>query len=196
MRRALVVLAVFVSAAACQGGDPPTPVTSRLPSFAAAGCPVPAVAPVDPRSVLVPGPTGGLPTSPARGEAMIIVAVVLEPSCRPAAGATVHLWHTDTRGLYRPAGTDVGNYYEGDISADQNGRFRLESIRPAQYPEPGAPPAHIHLGLRHGSGQLNGEIVFTTNPAPVTAVRPSRTVPVFLRQQDGAFYGEAAFVLQ
>jgi protocatechuate 3,4-dioxygenase beta subunit len=127
---------------------------------------------------------------------MVIVAVVLDPSCRPAAGATVHVWHTDTRGLYRPAGTDVGNYYEGDIPTDQNGRFRLETIRPAQYPEPGAPPAHIHLQLRHGSGQLNGEIVFTTNPAPVTTARVSRTVPVFLRQQDRAFYGEAAFVLQ
>jgi protocatechuate 3,4-dioxygenase beta subunit len=148
-------------------------------------------------SVLVPGPSNGLPATTAKGEPLVIVAAVLDPACRPAAGATVSVWHTDSRGLYRPAGSsEECCYYQGLILADRNGRFRLETIRPAQYPEPGAPPAHIHLELRHGSGRLFTEIVFIPEPDPVASVRASQTVPVHLTQRDGAFYGEVTFVLE
>jgi protocatechuate 3,4-dioxygenase beta subunit len=192
----VVALTLCASAAACQdGGEPTTAPTLRLPSTPS-GCPVPAMAAVDPASVLVPGPSDGLAPTTARGEPMIIVGVVLDPACRPAAGATLNIWHTDSRGLYRPAGRSQGNYYQGVVLTDANGRFRLESIRPAQYPEPGAPPAHVHLELRHDSGRLNSEIIFTTDPAPVTTVRSGRRMPIFLFQRDNAFYGEVAFVLE
>ena len=200
MRRVLAsaALAFCTSTAACQDGDPTPsgPPSSNPPSLAAAGCPVPTTAPVDPGSVLVPGPTNGLPATPARGEAMVIMGVVLDPACRPAAGATVNIWHTDARGLYHPEGTEACCFYQGVALTDPNGRFRLETIRPAQYPEPGAPPAHIHLELRHGSGRQEAEIMFTADQAPATSVRASRTVPVHLSQRDGAHYGEAAFVLE
>jgi protocatechuate 3,4-dioxygenase beta subunit len=70
---------------------------------------VPSAAPADPGSIVVPGPSDGLPATPAKGEPLVIAAVVLDRSCRPAAGATVNLWHTDSRGLYRPAGTSQGS---------------------------------------------------------------------------------------
>ena len=197
MRRFIMVVALTVCAlaAACQdSGGPSTAPTFRLPS-APPGCPVPPVVAASPDSVLVPGPSNGLPKTPARGEPMVIMGVVLDPACHPATGATVKLWHTDSRGLYGPEDDDCC-YYQGVVLTDANGRFRLESIRPAQYPEPGAPPAHVHLELRHDSGRLNSEIIFTTDPTPVTIVRASRRMPIFLFQRDNAFYGEVAFVLE
>ena len=199
MRRFMVasVLVLCASVAACQGGGEPSTVPTFPRPTTPSGCPMPPVVPVDPASVVKPGPSNGLPQTTARGEPMVIVGVVLDPACRPAAGATVNLWHTDSAGLYAPKGsTEECCYYQGTVLTDANGQFRLESIRPAQYPEPGAPPAHVHLELRHTSGKLNPEIVFTTNPAPVTTVRPSHTAPVFLGQRDNAFYGEVAFVLE
>jgi Dioxygenase len=203
MRRFIVavVLTLGASVTACQAdAEPRRPPSgspsSGSPSVAVGACPVPAVGAVDPASVVVPGPSDGMPPTTARGEPMVIVGVVLDPSCRPAAGATVSIWHTDSRGLYRPSGRSQGNYYQGVVLTDANGRFRLESIRPAQYPEPGAPPAHVHLQLRHASGRLTTEIVFATDPGAVTTVRASPTVPVHLVQRDGAFYGEVTFVLQ
>jgi protocatechuate 3,4-dioxygenase beta subunit len=195
-----VVLTLGASVVACQADEPtpsnPTTSASGPPPVAVGACPVPSTVPVDLGSVLVPGPSNGLPTTSAKGEVMVIVAAVLDPSCRPAAGTTVTVWHTDSRGLYGPGGGDDCCYYRGLTLADRNGRFRLETIRPAQDPEPGAPPAHVHLELRHGSGRLFTEIVFTTDPDPVTSVRASRAVPVHLIERDGAFYGEVTFVLE
>jgi protocatechuate 3,4-dioxygenase beta subunit len=205
MRRLLVAaLLLVVGASACQDGAtaprPSSPPSSSPPSSSApavaAGCPVAALGEVEAGSVLVPTPSNGLPTSPARGEKLVIVGVVLDPTCRPAVGASMNIHHTDARGLYGPEGADPECcYYQGVVVADRNGRVRLETIRPAQYPVPGAPPAHIHLELRHSSGRLNTEIIFTPDPAPVTTARPDHTLPVYLSRRDGGFYGEATFVL-
>jgi protocatechuate 3,4-dioxygenase beta subunit len=196
--------AVF-ALAACDGGGPATARPTGVPSpsgtsgvtstsATAAGCPVPAPAsgPVDAASVLVPGPTNGLPRSQAGGEKLVIAAVVLDPACRPATGASVRLWHTDARGRYGPS-SGACCYYGGTVRTDQNGRIRLESIRPGQYPEPGAPPAHIHVDIQHPSGQLQTEIVFASTPA-------ANVIPVALQEvstpQDKRYwYGEAALVL-
>src|ERR687893_336483 len=78
----------------------------------------------------------------------------------PAAGASVRVWHTDAAGEYGPRGTERCCYYGGTVAADANGRFRLDTIRPAQYPQADAPPAHVHLEIRHPSGHLETEIIF------------------------------------
>jgi protocatechuate 3,4-dioxygenase beta subunit len=122
--------------------------------------------------------------------------VVFNPSCMPVEGAHVRLWHTDARGLYGPPGTQQCCYYGGTVRTDRNGLFRLETIRPAQYPEAGAPPAHIHLEIRHSSGQLTTEIVL----AESALTGSHGTVPMLLRSvrdQDGgnSWYGEATLVL-
>ena len=200
---------VVAGAAACRGDEPtPTASTTSTPPAVvatngappAAGCRVPSMGTVDARSVLVPGPTNGVPRSTAGGEKLIIAAVVLDATCAPAAGASLNIWHTDARGSYGPDGADHCCYYGGSVLTDQNGRFRLETIRPGEYNEPNAPPAHIHLEIRHPSGDLESEIIFTDDPAPPVMVVSSRTVPVYLRSDRGAsgasWYGEAAFVLE
>jgi len=146
-------------------------------------------------SVLVPGPNNGLPASAAAGEPLVIEAVIVDRACRPVAGVGVYLWHTDARGLYGPAGTEKCCYYQGRVQTDHNGRFRLETIRPAQYPEPNAPPAHIHLRIQHQAGELTTMIVFTGQRPPSAGTPTGEQLPVELRRQGGGWRADAVFVL-
>jgi len=194
--------------AACEVGERPAP----QPAPASAGpsrygCTVPGPGPVDAASVLVPGPTNNLPPSKVPGEQLVIAGVVLDAACRPAPGMDLYLWHTDAHGDYGPPGTQQCCYYAGTVRTDRNGRFRLETIRPAQYPQPNAPPAHIHVEIRQAPTPLTTEIVFTVAAAPASAGAPSvatRTghqVSIALTRgggsrDPGAWYGEVAFVLE
>ena len=199
--RGLAVAVAAVVLAACQDGEG-NPASSRssparAEATADAGpCPVDAVGTVDAGSVLVPGPSNGLPLATATGVGLVIVGVVLDRECGVAAGANVNLWHTDALGAYGPA-ADECCYYQGAVRTDSNGRFRVETIRPGRYAEPNAPPAHIHLEIVHPSGALMTEIVFAGDPgAPSTAIEG--TVPVELRAMGGAdqsWYGEVTLVL-
>jgi protocatechuate 3,4-dioxygenase beta subunit len=152
---------------------------------------------VDAGSVLVPGPINGVPASDAVGEPLTITITVLGPECGPASGATAEVWHTDSRGLYGPgSGTDQCCYYGGTVAADANGRFQLDTIRPAQYPQAGAPPAHIHFEIRHPLGELGTEIVFGAgSPAP-GPVRPATVIPVDLTRSGERWVGSTTFVLE
>lgn len=203
MRRTLV-LAVVLAVAGCTGStDPPAPAPAPSPPGSATGaggsaaCDQPAPGPVDPAAVLVPGPINGLPATDAVGEPLTITATVLEPGCAPAAGAVAEVWHTDARGLYGPGGgSDQCCYYGGTVTADANGRFRLDTIRPAQYPQAGAPPAHIHFEFRHPSGGLGTEIVFDAGAAPPGQIVPATVIPVELTRSGDAWTGTTAFVLE
>ena len=81
------------------------------------------------------------------------------------------------------------------MHTDQAGRFRLHTIRPAQYPVPNAPPAHIHLEIRHPAGSLNTEIQLDAEQPTGPAGPTGGEVPVALRQDGTAWRGEAVFVL-
>jgi protocatechuate 3,4-dioxygenase beta subunit len=189
--------AIAVLVGGCTGGaDQGTP--EATPSTF--GCPIPGYGPVDAASVLVPGPTDGLPPTQAKGERLVVVAVVLTAGCVPAPGASVTVWHTDARGDYRPSGDNRCCYYRGTIHTDQNGRFRLETIRPAEYNQPNAPPpAHIHVEVHHPSGELMTEIVFTTDPTRPEYALPGTNMAIYLASTATApslsWYGEATLVL-
>lgn len=188
---------------ACETGGrrTPQPVSSSAspPGY---GCAVPAPGSVDAASVLVPGPTNNLPPSKVSGERLVIDGVVLNAACRPAAALDLYLWHTDAHGDYGPRGTQQCCYYAGTVRTDRNGRFRLETIRPAQYPRPDAPPAHIHVEIRQAPTPLTTEIIFTAAvaTAPTVAIRTGERVYVALRRggssDTNAWYGEVTFVLE
>jgi protocatechuate 3,4-dioxygenase beta subunit len=186
----LLVLGAMAGVAGCEAGEPEAAAPTPVATSAAVGtrCPATAPGPADAGSVLVPGPTDGLPPSAARGEPLVIAAVVLDPACQPASGANVELHHTDANGRYRPEGSEACCYYRGSVRTDHNGRFRVETIRPAQYPQPGAPPAHIHLEIRHPSGELRTEIVFVGGFL-------DGTLPVLLERRGDSWYGAATMLL-
>ena len=201
VRTVLLAAGLAAAVGACDGASvttaPSSTRASSSPGVPPAGsCTVAPAAEVDAASVLVAGPVNGVPPSDAGGEKLSMVAVVLGPSCTPAEDARVRLWHTDARGLYGPAGTQQCCYYGGTVRTDGKGLFRLETVRPAQYPEAGAPPAHIHLEVEHPSGRLTTEIVVMEG----ASTRQPGTVPMVLRsvadQHGGrSWYGEATLVL-
>jgi len=137
-----------------------------------------------------------VPRATAPGEPLIIEAVILDRACQPAADASVHLWHTDSRGLYAPTGQECC-YYQGTVNTDHNGRLRIRSIRPAQYPGANAASAHIHFEIRHATASLDTEIVFADS-VPSHALEPptGQELPIALRRDGAAWRGEALFVLR
>ena len=200
MRRISVLVALLAVAGCQPNGAPPTSSPTPPASGAPTGttgaglCTVPGSGPVDAGSVLVPGPINGLPASDAVGQKLTLTATVLEPGCRPASGAEIRVWHTDAKGLYGPAQGDCC-YYGGTVTTDSNGRFRLDTIRPAQYPYPDAPAAHIHFEMRHTSGELDTEILFQGGSPAAGPIGPSHAVPVVLSKSGSEWHGETAFVL-
>jgi hypothetical protein len=193
---AMVALAV-AAVAACDGGTEP-PLRSGSPSppgvSRAAGCPRPGAGTADAGAQLIPAPSNGLSRTTAKGEPLVVEAVILDRDCRPAAGANVRVWHTDARGLYGPEANRCC-YYAGVVRTDDGGRFRLRSIRPAQYPVPDAPPAHIHLEIQHAAGDLETEIIFGAG-APADRLPPSgHVVPMELSRDGAGWRGAVAFVL-
>lgn len=193
----VLTVGATASLAACDvgGGRGPAPQpTSASPSVY--GCAVPATGPVDAGSVLVPGPTNGLPPSDARGEKLIIAGVVLDAACRAVEGVSLRVWHTDARGRYGPAGIERCCYYAGTVPTDRNGRFRLDTVRPGQY---GSAPEHVHVEIQQAPNPLQTKIVFRSEPVPTVAIRTGSHVPITLRRASGtdpeAWYGEVVFVL-
>jgi protocatechuate 3,4-dioxygenase beta subunit len=145
-------------------------------------------------STLSPGPTNGLPRSIIKGERMVVDGLVVNATCAPLSGAQLNIWHTDPNGDYGPRGTEQCCYYQGTVLTDPYGRFRLDTIRPAQYPQPNAPPAHVHLEIRHGFGSLTTEITFLEGSGPPVA-SSSNVIPINLGRVRDTYSGQVVFVL-
>jgi protocatechuate 3,4-dioxygenase beta subunit len=192
----IVLLATVVAGCDSTAAPPAAPtVTSSAPGAASAGCDRPAAGTADAKADLAPGPTNGLPPSPTVGQPLVIEAVILDHTCGPATGAGVRLWHTDAAGLYAPASVGGCCYYEGTVLTDQTGRFRLRTIRPAEYPIPSAPPAHIHLEIRHPAGNLDTMIIFGAAPSTGPIAPTGNELVVALRRDTAGWRGTAEFLL-
>ncbi len=71
----------------------------------------------------------------------------------PVEGATLHVYHTDARGLYSEHDGNGGPpdpRLKGWMKTDRDGRYEFRTIRPAPYPG-GRNPAHIHAEV-YGAG--------------------------------------------
>jgi len=114
------------------------------------------------------------------GQTLIMHGVVHDADKRPLPGAVVEVWHCDTRGFYShfdPTGKQAPFNMRRTIIADENGRYKFQSILPSGYGvPPGSPtekllsalgrhgqrPAHIHFfisapGHRKLTTQINIE---------------------------------------
>ena len=102
------------------------------------------------------GPFGrGAPPRRAKiGTGHVLTGVVLSSvDCSPIAGARIHLWQANRRGVYALAGSAT-------VVTNRAGRFRFEGPRPVSYS--GRPP-HIHLRVIAN----DHEVLFTRYvPAP------------------------------
>ncbi len=71
----------------------------------------------------------------------------------PVEGATLHVYHTDARGLYSDwdgKGKEPEPRLKGWMKTDREGRYEFRTIRPASYPGTHR-PQHVHAEV-YGAG--------------------------------------------
>jgi len=88
----------------------------------------------------------------------IVIGTVLTAQCKPVANALLDFWHSDEQGAY----DNRGYRYRGHQFADAQGRFRLETIVPAEYP---GRTRHIHVKVQAPGGRiLTTQLYFPGDP--------------------------------
>jgi protocatechuate 3,4-dioxygenase beta subunit len=120
--------------------------------------------------VLTPRQTEGpffTPNSPQRislvetgssAPRLLVVGTVLAAQCKPVPNALLDFWHADEEGAY----DNRGFRYRGHQHADAQGRYRLETILPAQY---AGRTRHIHVKVQApGKRILTTQIYFPGDP--------------------------------
>jgi len=100
------------------------------------------------RSSLVDGKAGTL----------LVSGRVLGADCKPIAHALLDFWHADEKGQY----DNQGFRYRGHQFTDADGRYRLETIVPAEYP---GRARHIHVKVQRPGGRIvTTQLYFPNNP--------------------------------
>ena len=90
---------------------------------------------------------------------LIVAGRVLARDCKPVAHALLDFWHADERGEY----DNSGFRFRGHQFTDAEGRYRLETIVPAEYP---GRTRHIHVRVQAQGGPiLATQIYFPNEPA-------------------------------
>ena len=123
--------------------------------------------------------TISIATDTIPGKKIKVISTVKDTNGRPVAGTLVYLYHTDSRGWYA---ADVPHVlqYEGDIrharlfgyvKTDKDGKFELQTIKPAGYPK-SLLPAHIHVHVSaNGYRTFGTEFLFDDDERLVGKIR-------------------------
>ena len=163
-RTLLAAVAALPLAAAAACPEKPTPRDMEGP-FYKANPPLRA-------SLLEPG---------SKGETLILSGVVYSTQCKPLPNALLDFWHADEQGEY----DNAGYRYRGQMRADEQGRYRLETILPAIYP---GRPRHIHVKVQApGKRALTTQIYFQYERAGSLAAK--------LELRDGVLHATFDFAI-
>jgi protocatechuate 3,4-dioxygenase beta subunit len=93
----------------------------------------PFYSPRTPRRELLKENNSGVP--------LILTGLVLTPNCKPVRSAVLDFWQCDEKGQY----DNTGYIYRGHQFTDENGHYRLITVRPGLYP---GRTSHIHVKLQ------------------------------------------------
>jgi protocatechuate 3,4-dioxygenase beta subunit len=89
---------------------------------------------------------------------LVVAGRVLSSSCTPVANALLDFWHADEDGEY----DNRGFRYRGHQFSDAEGRYRLVTIVPAEYP---GRTRHIHVKVQApGKRILTTQLYFPGDP--------------------------------
>ena len=92
---------------------------------------------------------------------LVVSGLVLSAQCKPVTHALLDFWHADELGDY----DNQGFRYRGHQFTDAQGRFRLETIVPAEYP---GRARHIHVKVQApGKRVLTTQLYFPGDPGNV-----------------------------
>ncbi|HUO85072.1 MAG TPA: intradiol ring-cleavage dioxygenase [Thermoanaerobaculia bacterium] len=92
------------------------------------------------------------------GEPLVIEGRVVRAGGRtPVPGVLLYVYHTNARGIYPKKGDETGNarrhgYLRGWLRTDEQGRYRILTIRPGTYPTR-TEAAHIHMTVTERGGK-------------------------------------------
>ena len=90
---------------------------------------------------------------------LVVAGRVLTRDCKPVKGALLDFWHADERGEY----DNRGYRYRGHQFTDAEGRYRLETVVPAEYP---GRARHIHVKVQPPGGRiLTTQLYFPNQPS-------------------------------
>ena len=130
------------------------------------------------------------PSSPERtvlreadvaGSPLTLAGRVLDTRCEPVAGALLDFWQADGDGVY----DNEGYRLRGHQFADARGRYRLETVKPGEYP--GRTP-HVHVMVQPEAGDVlttqlyfPGEVANEVDPLfdPALLVASDGRIPRF-----------------
>lgn len=167
--RETLFLALWLPLAALAQGacGPATPADMEGP-FYKAGAPVRA-------SLLESGSVG---------ERVLLTGRVLGANCTPVAGAVLDFWQADENGNY----DNTGFGYRGKVTSDAEGRYRVETVLPGEYP---GRPRHLHVKVQRPGGRpLTTQLYF---PGELRRANPALVVR--LERREGARQASFDFVL-
>ena len=102
------------------------------------------------------------------GHTLIMHGTVFKADGTPFAGASVEVWHCDTRGFYShfdPTGKQAPFNMRRTIIADENGRYKFQSIVPHGYGVPPGSPTEQLLSALGRHGQRPAHIHFFVSGA-------------------------------
>ncbi len=116
-----------------------------------------------------------VPGAPQRalGQIVYVKGRVIDPLCRPVAGANVEIWQACTTGRYNnpkdenTAALDPNFRYWGETNTDADGNYMFKTIIPGAYPADTnwIRPPHIHFKVsRLGYKELITQMYFSGNP--------------------------------
>ncbi len=155
----------------CGEADAPTPRQTEGPYYSP-----------DP-----PGKSDFRPDAP--GEPMMLLGFVLDPDCRPLAGARVDLWHADADGRYDNRGFRLRGYQ----LTDEAGRFGFGTIVPGLYP---GRTRHFHVKVRRPGGRvLTTQLYFPGEPGNARDFIFDERLLMDVREQPDMRVGRFDFVV-
>ena len=149
--------AVAVALGACASDDDPS--QDAAPSTTSTtGAPLAETPECLDADDVTPAQTEGpffTPNSPERsniaegeaGTALVLSGTIVSTDCTPHAGALLDVWQADDDGEY----DNEGYTLRGHQFADDQGRFRLETIVPGLYP---GRTRHIHVKVQPKGGRV------------------------------------------
>lgn len=90
---------------------------------------------------------------------LVVSGLVYSTDCRPVPDALIDVWHADAAGEY----DNRGYRMRGHFFTDAEGRYRLETIVPGQYP---GRTRHLHVKVQAPRGRvLTTQLYFPDEPA-------------------------------
>ncbi|WP_136666977.1 intradiol ring-cleavage dioxygenase [Flavobacterium sp. H122] len=122
-----------------------------------------------------------IPSNDSNGEKMVLNGTIYKKDkSTPYPNIILYAYHTDSKGEYSKKGNEKevqkwhGSHY-GWCKTDENGNYRIETIRPASYPGT-TNPAHIHAAVKTQDKQVPfyiTDFVFKDDPL-LTKIQPNK----------------------